>query len=110
MVDDGSGLRRIEMMRLAVAVVVSGAVVFSCAPETGDFAASYGPQGGLTSSPRTQEHALAVTGGTLQIVAGGRYVAAVDADRARVWVVEVQRLIVHATLDLPPGSAPGRMS
>jgi DNA-binding beta-propeller fold protein YncE len=95
------------MMRLAVAVVVFGALC-SCAPDVGDISTSGGPPGFISTSK--ERHALEITGGTLQIVQGGTAAAAVDADRARIWLVELSSMQVRATLDLPPDSAPGRMA
>jgi hypothetical protein len=95
------------MMRLAVAVVVFGALC-SCAPDAGEISASYGPSASVSTAQ--EQHALEITGGTLQILSGGQFAAVVDADRARIWVVNLTTLQVHSTLDLPPGSAPGRMA
>jgi hypothetical protein len=98
------------MKRLAVAVVVVVVVGgLGCSP---DFVESPGLEPPIESGrpPAADQHALEISGGTVQIAGNGQFAAVVDADRALVWIVDLRTLTVRGTAQLPKGSAPGRMA
>src|SRR4051812_11672008 len=98
----------VAMVRLAAVLAVVGSLS-TCGPDPAPTSGN-GPPLFVSNSPGQQQHALQISGGTVQIAGAGQFAAIVDADLARVWIIDLGRWAISNTVDLPPGSAPGRMA
>ncbi|MBX7096322.1 MAG: cytochrome-c peroxidase [Myxococcaceae bacterium] len=88
--------------------VCSALVAFwlaGCGPLESSWTAPRGNSVSAAEHHRTAE----VTGGTLISAGGGRFAVVTDADLDRVWVVDLAQGSIRNKVQLPSGSAPGRL-
>lgn len=89
--------------RVRSALIV--ACLAGCGPLESGWTAPRGNRVSATEHHRTAE----VTGGTLISAGGGRFAVVTDADLDRVWVVDLAQGTIRNQVQLPSGSAPGRL-
>ena len=95
-------------MRVARSWLLSGLVgLAACGPQHQPVTGSGTPDLQL---PALTQRAVEVSGGTVLALADGRHVVASDADRDRLWVVDVTSGSIRSKIKLPSHSEPGRLA
>jgi DNA-binding beta-propeller fold protein YncE len=85
-------------------------VSLSADPSSDGQAQAPGPQPDLGPLVRQPEPPPPISGGTLAVAPDGKTAVAADADRDRIYIVDIASRAVTFTVALPPHAEPGRVA